>query len=186
MHHLPTRLAVAGLAALSLGLPAHHAGVPGRAAGLGVEAPRASSAPAQPVEFSAGGELRAARLAYESGNYLLNKACQADPAAARRLLSQAERHYRACLAHEATTPGAGSLFADARRNLEAARQFLDAGATEKAPAKKPEKKAEAAPRLAPAASKQAEVAGPRRAGAPAEGLMVGPDGVIYQREAGAR
>jgi hypothetical protein len=195
MIYLRTCLAVAGLAALSLGLPAHLATSPARAtAGPRADAGRAHAATALPVEFSEdGGELMVARLAYESGNYLLNKARHADPAAARRLLTQAEQHYRACLAHENTTSGAGSLFADARRNRDAARKLL---------APPPEKKAEAAPRVArstppPAAPKPARtevVAAPkpaektatRRASAgSAEGLMVGPDGIIYRREAAA-
>jgi hypothetical protein len=188
MKSLRTCLAVAGLAALSLGLPAHHAGPPGRATARGVAAGRADGA-VLPVEFSTdGGELMVARLAYESGNYLLNKARQAEPAAARRLLKQADQHYRACLAHENRAPDAGSLFADARRNLETARKLLEAAAKDRAPpAPAPSKKADAAPRVARAVPKSAEAVAPRRASAPAaEGLMVGPDGVIYHRAAGPR
>jgi hypothetical protein len=183
MKYLRTCLAVAGLAALSLGLPTHQAARPARASAGLRDGGRGRAATALPVQFSAdGGELMVARLAYESGNYLLNKARHADKAAARRLLTQAEQHYRACLAHEHTTPDAGGLFADARRNLDAARKLLGAA---------PEKKADAGPRVArstppPAAPapKPAVKTEPRRAEAGAAGgLMVGPDGVIYRRAA---
>jgi hypothetical protein len=199
MKSLLSCCAVAGLAALSLGLPAHHATPPARAAGPQADAGRGRTDFALPVRFDAdGGELLVARLAFESGNYLLNKARHADAAAARRLLAQAEQHYRACLAHEGTTPDA-ALFADARRNLEAAQKLLGAGAPDK-PA--PEKKPEPAPRVArsapapaapaPKPSRTEVAAAPKpapksevRPDGAAEGLMVGPDGVIYHREAGA-
>jgi hypothetical protein len=194
MKYLTTCCAVAGLAALSLGLPAHDPTRPARTAG-----PQADSRPwgtdlAFPAQFDAdGGELLVARLAFASGNYLLNKARHAGPAAARRLLAQAERHYRTCLAHEGTTPDAAGLFADARRNLEAARKLLGPGAQDQ-PA--PEKTSEAAPRAVqsapaplapapkPAPAQKSEVR--HGSAGTAEGLMVGPDGVIYWREAGAR
>ena len=50
MKHLPTSFALAGLAALSLGLPAHH---PARAtAGLSAAPARAHVAAALPVQFT--------------------------------------------------------------------------------------------------------------------------------------
>ncbi len=203
MKYLLSCCAVAGLAALTLGLQAHRAATPVRAAGPQADGDRVRTDFALPVQFDAdGGELMVARLAFESGNYLLNKARHAEPAAARRLLAQAEQHYRACLAHEGSTPDAAGLFADARRNLEAAQKLLNAG-TPKKPA--PEKKPAAAPRAAQSApapavpapkSSRTEVAvAPKPApksevrhdsAAAAEGLMVGPDGVIYHREAEAR
>src|SRR5579859_2229601 len=125
MKYLTTFCAVACLATLSLRLPAHHAPLPAHAAGPQADAGRGRTDFALPVQFDAdGGEVMVARLAFESGNYLLNKARHADGAAARRLLTQAEQHYRACLAHEGTTPDPAGLFGDARRNLEAARKLL--------------------------------------------------------------
>jgi hypothetical protein len=203
MKYLLTCCAVAGLAALSLGLPAHHATPPAHAAGPQADAGRGCADLALPVLFDAdGGELMVARLAFESGNYLLSKARHADGAAARHLLAQAKQHYRACLAHEGTTPGAAGLFADARWNLEAARKLLGPGAEEKpAPQKKPEtasRVARSAPAPAAPAPKppRTEVAvAPKSApksevrhdsAGAAEGLMVGPDGVIYRREAEGR
>jgi hypothetical protein len=200
MKYLISCCAATCLAALSLGLPAHHATPPARAAGPQADAGRQHADVALPVQFDTdGGELMVARLAFESGNYLLNKARHAEPAAARRLLTQAEQHYRACLAHEGSTLEAAGLFADARRNLEAARKLL---APER-PA--PEKKPEPAPRVAriapapaapaPQSPRPEVVAQPKPtpktevshdSAAAAEGLMVGPDGVIYHRDAEGR
>jgi hypothetical protein len=114
-----------------------------------------------------GTDLLLARIANESGTFLLSKA-----AGDARRLRQAAAHFRACLAHEPTA-GAGTLFADARRNLEQAERLL-AAANRPAPAPvapaAPERKAAAvSPPPAPAAAVRPEP------------VMVGPDGVIYRR-----
>src|SRR5205807_7734293 len=67
---------------------------------------------------STGDELRAARAAYDRGNCALRQACQAEDTSDLSLLDRAAEKYRACLEHQENLPDAGSLFADARHNLE--------------------------------------------------------------------
>ena len=126
MKYLLPWCAVAGLAAISLSLPAHHARPPARATGPEAHGGRGRTNFARPAQFGA----------------------------------------------------------DARRDLGAARKPLGAGA--------PVKKTEAAPRVAQSApAAPAPKPAPKREGrhdsaGAAEGLMVGPDGVIYRREAEGR
>jgi tetratricopeptide (TPR) repeat protein len=71
-----------------------------------------------------GGNLRSARAAYDRGNCNLREACQSKGEPNADLLLQAARDYRKCLSFEKTTPGADSLFEDARHNLELTRLLL--------------------------------------------------------------
>lgn len=67
------------------------------------------------------GGLAAARAAYDRGNCLLHEACPAQQPRRTELLAQAIQQYEQCLACERPDPGAGSLFENARHNLELAR-----------------------------------------------------------------
>ena len=62
--------------------------------------------------------------AFRHGNELLRQAQQAGTKADSALLVQAQRQYRKCLARQASTPDAGTLFEDARYNLEVAKLLL--------------------------------------------------------------
>jgi Ca-activated chloride channel homolog len=62
--------------------------------------------------------------AFRRGNELLGQAQQAGMNADPAWIIQAQGQYRACLAREAATPNAGSLFDDARYNLELAKLLL--------------------------------------------------------------
>ncbi len=76
-------------------------------------------------ERSADGEaLHAARAAYDRGNCAFGAACREKGTADPALLERAAEHYEACLAREGSTPAAGSLFDDARHNLELTRLIL--------------------------------------------------------------
>jgi tetratricopeptide (TPR) repeat protein len=71
-----------------------------------------------------GGDLRAARAAYDSGNCSLREACQKPGAPNTELLLRAAGEYRKCLSLEPATGGAAQLFEDARHNLELTRLLL--------------------------------------------------------------
>jgi tetratricopeptide (TPR) repeat protein len=71
-----------------------------------------------------GDALRTARAAYDRGNCALSEATRAGGTADRGLLERAAEQYEACLGHEGSTPAPGSLFADARHNLELAKLLL--------------------------------------------------------------
>ncbi len=74
---------------------------------------------------SAEGEaLRAARADYDRGNCDFSEACKDENAADPELLRKAAQQYETCLAREGDVADAGSLFADARHNLELARLIL--------------------------------------------------------------
>lgn len=76
-------------------------------------------------ERSADGDgLRAARAVYDRGNCAFGEACAEDGTADPALLERAAVQYEACLAREGSTPAAGSLFDDARHNLELTRLIL--------------------------------------------------------------
>jgi hypothetical protein len=119
-----------------------------------------------------GAELLVARMAYDCGNFLLGRARQAPGSA--HTLRQAAQHFRACLSHEGSVRDAGSLFADARRNLEVAERLLAEG--NRLPARVAEQ--------LPAPTPKVEAGPAPEAGPPAPGSrvpkMVGPDGVIYE------
>jgi tetratricopeptide (TPR) repeat protein len=70
-----------------------------------------------------GADPRTARAAYDRGNCAVSQACRGDTAD-RALLEKAVEQYKACLAHEGQSAGAGSLFEDARHNLELAKLLL--------------------------------------------------------------
>jgi hypothetical protein len=74
--------------------------------------------------------LHAARAHYDRGNCAFSKACQDEGTADPDLLEQAARNYEACLAREEATASAGTLFDDARHNLELTRLILDEFAEE--------------------------------------------------------
>jgi hypothetical protein len=119
-------------------------------------------------------ELLLARLAHDSGAYLLARA-QADPGNTR-LLQQAAAHFRACLTHEGAG-NAGTLFTDARSKLELSERLL--AAARRAPANKSaeQPKVVASPAPAPApAPLPVPPAAPRPTG-----QTVGPEGIIYER-----
>jgi hypothetical protein len=130
------------------------------------------------------GDLLLARLAAECGNHLFGRAVRSpgNP----HLIQQAAQHYRACLAHEPTTPDAGGLYRDARARLQQldrllARQTRPPAAPRRpAPAPGPDEKRPAKGRAdEPAAVKPPAPVPPVT---DKEDLpMVGPDGVTYRR-----
>jgi tetratricopeptide (TPR) repeat protein len=67
---------------------------------------------------SNGNDLRAAQAAYDRGNCALQQACKKDGTPDTELLDQAAAQYRACLERQTAVDEAGSLFGDARHNLE--------------------------------------------------------------------
>jgi hypothetical protein len=71
-----------------------------------------------------GTALRAARAAYDRGDCVFCEACAEEGTADPALLERAVQHYEACLQMEGHTPEAGSLFDDARHNLELAKLIL--------------------------------------------------------------
>src|SRR5262249_35612988 len=68
--------------------------------------------------------LHAARAAYDRGNCAFSEACRDEGTADPELLQRAAKHYETCLAREGSTTAAGSLFEDARHNLELAKLIL--------------------------------------------------------------
>jgi hypothetical protein len=68
--------------------------------------------------------LHAARADYDRGNCSFGEACKEEGTADPELLQRAARQYEACLAREGSTPDAGSLYDDARHNLELTRLIL--------------------------------------------------------------
>jgi hypothetical protein len=68
--------------------------------------------------------LHAARADYDRGNCAFREACKDEGSADPELLERAAQHYEKCLAQEEKTPAAGSLFDDARHNLELTRLIL--------------------------------------------------------------
>jgi tetratricopeptide (TPR) repeat protein len=72
---------------------------------------------------STGDGLRDARAAYDRGNCALSQASRGDTAD-RALVARAAEQYEACLAHDGTANNAGTLFDDARHNLELAKLLL--------------------------------------------------------------
>jgi tetratricopeptide (TPR) repeat protein len=67
---------------------------------------------------SSGDEARAAQAAYDRGNCALRQALQGEGPPDTKLLEQAAEQFRACLSQESIAPNAGTVFADARYNLE--------------------------------------------------------------------
>jgi hypothetical protein len=136
----------------------------------------AAAPPKEGVRFAAGqapadsADLLLARIAYDSGSYLLKRA-RATPGSAR-LLQQAAQHFRACLSHEDDAPENAILFGEARHDLAVAERLLAEAQRPAAPAP-----VRAAPQPAPEPPPALPVTVPRQAE-----KMVGPDGVIYQRE----
>jgi tetratricopeptide (TPR) repeat protein len=68
-----------------------------------------------------GADPRPAQADYDRGNCAFQEACTGGGSPDQGLLAQAAEHYRNCLRREQNTTGAGSLFADARHNLELAK-----------------------------------------------------------------
>ncbi len=68
-----------------------------------------------------GDSLLAARSAYDRGNCDLSEACAGGKQPNAQLLDQAIEQYRECLNHESEGLDAGTLFDDARHNLELAK-----------------------------------------------------------------
>jgi hypothetical protein len=68
--------------------------------------------------------LHAARADYDRGNCAFAEACKEEGTADPDGLQKAARQYEACLAREDSTTAAGSLFDDARHNLELTRLIL--------------------------------------------------------------
>ena len=135
-----------------------------------------------PVEGDAA-ELLLARLAHDSGSYLLARAQSASGKA--RLLKQAALHFQACLGHESDGNNAGTLFRDARQKLVLAERLLVEA--NQPPSRKHEEQpipkvaAKPAPTAAPVVEQRPA---PTATTAPAPrptGKMVGPEGVIYER-----
>jgi hypothetical protein len=77
--------------------------------------------------------LHAARADYDRGNCAFSDACKDEGIADSELLQKAAREYEACLAREGSTSDAGSLFADARHNLELTRLILSEFAEKEKP-----------------------------------------------------
>jgi tetratricopeptide (TPR) repeat protein len=68
--------------------------------------------------------MHAARAAYDRGNCAFCEACKDEGTAESEALDRAAKHYEACLAHEGSGPAPGTLFEDARHNLELTRLIL--------------------------------------------------------------
>jgi hypothetical protein len=68
--------------------------------------------------------LHAARADYDRGNCAFSEACKDEGMADPDLLEKTVRQYEACLAREGKVADAGSLFDDARHNLELSRLIL--------------------------------------------------------------
>jgi hypothetical protein len=133
----------------------------------------------------AGTDRLLAVLAAESGHLLFDRASKQPNSP--HLLNQAALHYRACLAHEPTTPGAEGLFRDVRQKLAQVERLQARARPAVTPPPAAPRKAEppAAPPPpppsavvpAPAATKDSVEAKKDSA----ETRMVGPDGVTYRR-----
>ncbi len=78
--------------------------------------------------------LHAARAAYDRGNCAFGEACKDEGAADPEALQRAAQQYETCLAREGSTAPAGSLFDDARHNLELTRLILSEFAEANKPA----------------------------------------------------
>ena len=83
-----------------------------------------------------GSALEAARAAYDRGNCALRRACGRDGAPDPKLLGEAIQHYQSCLDRRPAVGDAGTLFDDARHNLEMAK-LLTAKQEDKPDATKP-------------------------------------------------
>jgi hypothetical protein len=70
------------------------------------------------------GDLETARADYERGNQDLQQSRQPDGSANVERLASADDSFRACLAKESTVKDSGSLFKDARHNLELTKLLL--------------------------------------------------------------
>jgi hypothetical protein len=135
---------------------------------------------------AAPGDVVLARIAAECGNHLFEKARHSPDNP--HLLPQAAQHYRACLAHEPTSPDAGSLFRDARARLDQIERLLARRDTTEAKRTaspiKPTRAVRPAEQAAPQ-SKPVDELKPLPEENPTaeknEEKMVGPDGVIYTR-----
>ncbi len=133
-----------------------------------VAAPPRGLLPASGMDKSdAGMDLRLARQASQAGDYLLDRARKTTDN--RHLLEQAAQHYRACLAHEPTARGAGSLFTEVRARLAQVERLQSSPA------------APTAERLPAPLGEEEPGPVPAVKAPPEEGAMVGPDGVIYRR-----
>jgi hypothetical protein len=95
------------------------------------------------------GDLEAARADYERGNQDLQQSRQPDGSANVERLAGAADSFRACLTKEGTVKDSGSLFKDARHNLELTKLLLaqagrpDLAGTDPAPPPDAQKQAEA-------------------------------------------
>jgi hypothetical protein len=86
--------------------------------------PRFEDAAGQYERSGQGSGLREARAAYDRGNCLVNQGCPANEPVKPDLLTRAADQYQACLQHEGKVADAGSLFDDARHNLELTKLLL--------------------------------------------------------------
>jgi hypothetical protein len=86
-----------------------------------------------------GEALRDARGDYDRGNCDFSDACKDENAADPELLRRAARQYETCLAREGSVPEPGSLFDDARHNLELTRLILSEFAEKDKPAAEADK-----------------------------------------------
>jgi hypothetical protein len=144
-----------------------------RAGRASLERPRPEGAALDFVPAEGGDdskEKQFARQAADCARHLYEKAKKQPDNV--RLLRQAAAHYRACLSHEPTAGEVGSLFVEARRNLEQIEKML--ARVSKRPAPK------AAEKLPAAVLEEEPVARPREE----PGLMFGPDGTVYRKVRG--
>jgi hypothetical protein len=134
--------------------------------------------------------LIAAQVALRCGDCLLHEARRHSGETCRALLELAAGQYTACLTHETAQPGA-TFFADARHNLEQTRRILGhPSQPDRALARTPAVLAhellplpQVTPRQPTAQTTAQTERASRAAPLPpvASALMVGPDGVIYQK-----
>lgn len=116
---------------------------------------------------NANDDLAIARIAADCGNRLFEKARRASNDAT--VLQQAAQHYRACLAHETSTPGQDTFFREVRTRLEEIEKLLTQ------PRKPAAEQAAIVPEEKPAVVSTPEVQ------PTSEPKMVGPDGVPIVR-----
>ena len=84
-----------------------------------------------------GSEVRAARAAYNRGNCIVSQGCPDGESSKPDFLTRAIDQYRACLDQEGRCAPGGTLFADARYNLELAKALLNQRNESEAPPASP-------------------------------------------------
>jgi hypothetical protein len=143
--------------------------------------------------------LLEAAIALRCGTQLQEEAKRHSGETAQALLELAAQHFQTCLTHEGQAVATLSLFADARRNLDQTRALLASKPAPKvaappAPVRpemlpKPredahpgEAKSAPPPKAAVTEEKRQPPAPPAPKKARPNKLMVGPDGVIYERK----